>query len=297
MTVRAARLHEIGGVPQVDDVDAPEGANVVAVAAAALNPIDIAIGNGRFYGGSPDPPYVIGSEGVGTAADGRRVWFRGNGAMAEQAATAPDQTFEIPDGVDDATALACGIAGVTGWLAVSWRAEVTPDDTVLVLGASGTLGSAAVQGAKLLGAQRVIGAARNTERVPDAADEVVELNGDYELPEATVVVDALWGVPAERALERAARAVRYVQLGQSAGPTASLQSGWVRGRVMNILGHSLFATPSEVIDRGYRELCEHAAAGRVELAAETFPFEAVGEAWERQGSGSPGKKVVVALTD
>jgi len=295
--MRAARLHELGGVPQVGEVDAPEGANVVAVTAAALNPIDIAIGTGRFYGGSPEPPYVIGSEGVGTAADGRRVWFRGNGAMAEQAAAAPDQSFEIPNGVDDATALACGIAGVTGWLAVSWRAEVTADDTVLVLGASGTLGSAAVQGAKVLGAKRVVGAARSPERVPAAADEVVELNGDYELPEATVVVDALWGVPAERALERAARGVRYVQLGQSAGPAASIQSGWVRGRMMNILGLSLFAIPAEVLAGGYRELCEHVAAGRIELAVETFPLEAVAEAWERQASGSPGAKIVVALPD
>jgi NADPH2:quinone reductase len=297
VTVRAARLHEIGGLPQVDDVDAPEGPNVVAVAAAALNPVDIAIGTGRFYGGSPDPPYVVGGEGVGKAADGRRVWFRGNGAMAEQAAASPDFTFEIPNGVDDATALACGIAGVTGWLAVSWRAEVTSDDTVLVLGASGTLGSVAVQGAKLLGAERVIGAARNTERVPDAADEVVGLSGDYELPEATVVIDGLWGQPAERALERAARDVRYVQLGQSAGPAATLQSGWVRGRMMNILGFSLFALPTDELGRGFRELCEHAGAGRIEVACETFSLEAVAEAWERQASGSPGAKIVVALAD
>jgi NADPH2:quinone reductase len=297
VTVRAARLHAIGGVPQVDDVDAPEGPNVVAVAAAALNPVDIAIGTGRFYGGSPDPPYVVGGEGVGKAADGRRVWFRGNGAMAEQAAASPEFTFEIPEGVDDATALACGIAGVTGWLAVSWRAKVTSDDTVLVLGASGTLGSVAVQGAKVLGAARVVGAARNAERVPDAADEVVELTGDYELPEATVVVDALWGAPAERALERAARGVRYVQLGQSAGPAASVQSGWVRGRMMDILGFSLFAAPADVLAQGYREVCEHAAAGRISVKSETFPLESIAEAWERQASGSPGAKIVVALGD
>jgi len=295
--VRAARLHELGGVPQVDDVDAPEGANVVAVAAAALNPIDIAIGNGRFYGGSPDPPYVIGSEAVGTASDGRRVWFRGNGALAEQAAASPDHTFEVPDDVDDATALACGIAGLTGWLAVSWRAPVTADDTVLVLGASGTLGNAAVQGAKALGARRVIGAARNTAKVPEAADEVVELADSYELPEATVVVDALWGEPAERALEAAAEGVRFVQLGQSAGPSASVQSGWVRGRMLNILGLSLFAVPHDVLANGYRELCEHVRDGRISFAVDTFALDDVAEAWDRQSSGSPGSKIVVSLSD
>src|SRR5579862_2513494 len=161
--MRAARLHEIGGTPRVDEVDAPEGAHLVTVAAAGLNPVDISIGNGRFYGGSPEPPYVIGSEAVGKLSDGRRIWFRGNATVAELAVAAPDNAFDIPDGVDDGLALACGVAGVTGWLAVSWRARVTADDTVLVLGASGTVGTTALQGAKVLGARRVIGAARNVE--------------------------------------------------------------------------------------------------------------------------------------
>jgi len=295
--VRAARLHALGGVPSVDDVGAPEGPNVVAVVAAGLNPVDVAIGSGRFYGGSPETPYVVGSEAVGNAPDGRRVWFRTNGAVAEQAAASPEQTFEIPEAIDDATALACGIAGITGWLAVSWRAQVTADDTVLVLGASGTVGTAAVQGAKLLGAKRVVGAARRTENVPEAADETVELSGSYELPEATVVIDVLWGEPAERALESAAHGVRFVQLGQSAGPAASVQSGWVRGRMMNLLGLSLFAMPTEVIAKGYRELCEHVRDGRIELAAETVPLAEIAEAWQRQASGSPGTKLVVTLTD
>ena len=290
-------MHELGGVPLVDDVDAPEGPNVVAVAAAGLNPVDVAIGSGRFYGGSPETPYVIGSEAVGKAPDGRRVWFRTNGAVAEQAAASPEQTFEIPQGVDDATALACGIAGITGWLAVSWRAQVTADDTVLVLGASGTVGTAAVQGAKLLGAKRVVGAARRTENVPEAADETVELSGSYELPEATVVIDVLWGEPAARALESAAHGVRFVQLGQSAGPSASLQSGWIRGRMMNILGFSLFSTAPDVIAEGYRELCEHARNGRVGFKVETFALDDVAEAWQRQASGSPGSKIVVTLGD
>ena len=98
--------------------------------------------------------------------------------MAELVDPAGGWAFEIPAGVDDATALACGIAGLTAWLAVSWRAPVQPDDTVLVLGASGTLGSVAVQAAKLLGAKRVIGAARRADLVPSAADEVFDSASD-----------------------------------------------------------------------------------------------------------------------
>ena len=294
--MRAARLHEIGGTPRVDDIDEPREAEILEVTASSLNPVDIAIGSGRFYGGTPDTPYVIGSEAVGRTADGRRLWYYVRGTMAERVGLSDlDKAVELPDGVEDTIAVACGIAGLTGWLAVAWRAPVTPADTVLVLGASGTLGSTAVQAAKVLGAARVIGAARRIEGVPDVADDAVRLDGDYELPQATVVVDALWGEPAERALAAAAQGVRYVQLGQSAGATATIPSASVRGKVANILGQSLFSTPADVLADGYRRLCEHARDGRIRFDIERYPLDGVAEAWQRQASGSPGAKVVVEV--
>jgi NADPH:quinone reductase len=290
--MRAARLHEIGGTPVVDEIGEPSDGAVVDVTVAPLNPIDVAKGTGRFYGGSPEPPYVIGSEAVGTL-DGRRVWLRADAAVAERVAVDPLAVADVPDGVDDAAAAACGIAGVTGWLAVSWRTPVRESDTVLVLGASGTVGSAAVQGAKLLGAKRVIGAARRTDAVPDAADEAVDVRDG--LPEATLIVDTLWGEPLERALAAAASGVRLVHMGQSAGATATLQSAWVRGKVANVHGHSLFATPDETIATAYRQLCEHVRDGRISFDTETFALDDVAEAWQRQSSGSPGKKIVLTL--
>ena len=293
--MRAARLHEIGGVPTVDEIDPPNEPGLLEVAAAALNPVDVAIGNGRFYGGVPEVPYVIGSEAVARDPDGRRLWIRGRALMAELVGPSVEWRFEVPDGVGDELALACGIAGLTGWLAVSWRAPVTRDDTVLVLGASGTLGSTALQGAKLLGARRVIGAARRTDAVPSVADEVVDLSAGGELPSASVIVDALWGEPFLRALAAAPTGARIVQLGQSAGPEVALQSGSVRGKNVNILGFTLFATPPDVAESGYRELCGHVRDGRIALDTERYPLEAVGEAWARQASGSPGAKIVVTL--
>lgn len=292
--MRAARLHEIGGTPVVDEID-PPGADALTVVAAALNPVDVSIGAGRFYGGVPETPYVIGGEAVAVEADGTRVWVRGRGLMAERV-DPPEWRFPVPDGVSDGIALACGIAGLTGWLAVSWRAPVRPDDTVLVLGASGTLGSTAVQAAKLLGAERVIGAARRPERIPAVVDAVVDLDAGDELPPATLIVDGLWGEPFERALAAAPSGVRVVHLGQSAGAASTLLSGWVRGKVATILGHSLYAAPPEVAREGYAELCGHARDGRIEFAVERYPLSAIGEAWARQASGSPGAKIVVEFT-
>jgi NADPH2:quinone reductase len=293
--MRAARLHEIGGVPVVDETDPPPEAGPVRIATAALNPVDVSIGGGRFYGGTPEVPYVIGSEAVGKTAAGARVWLRGQGLMAELAAPSP-WSFEVPEGVSDALALACGIAGLTAWLAITWRAPVGPEDTVLVLGASGTLGATALQGARLLGARRVIGAARRTEAIPDCADEVVDLSSGDELPESTLIIDGLWGEPFERALAAAATGVRVVQLGQSAGASAALRSAWVRGKLATILGHSLSAAPLEVARRGFSELCEHARAGRIEFEIESYRLADVGQAWTRQASGSPGAKIVIELS-
>jgi NADPH2:quinone reductase len=239
---------------------------------------------------------VIGSEAVVRTADGRRLWYYARNLMAERVVVeSPRHAVEVPEGVSDELAAACGVAGLTGWLAVSWRARVTADDTVLVLGASGSLGRTAVQGAKLLGAKRVIGAARRTENVPQVADDVVEIDGSESYPAATVIVDGLWGEPVERALAAAQNGVRVVQLGQSAGPTATLQSGWVRGKAANILGHALHLAPHDVFTAGYRELAEHARDGRIHYEVETYELDRVAEAWERQSSGSPGAKIVISL--
>jgi NADPH2:quinone reductase len=293
--VRAARLHELGGLPQVDELDAPAGSGTVAVSAASLNPVDISIGTGRFYGGTPELPYVIGSEAVGTTPDGRRLWVRGRELMAEVVdPAAAVWAFEVPEGTADGVALACGVAGLTAWLAVSQRAPVRAEDTVLVLGASGTLGSVAVQAAKLLGAGKVIGAARRVDRIPAAADETVDLAAGGELPAATLIIDALWGEPVERAAAAAERGARIVHLGQSAGSTANLRSDWVRGKMLTILGHSLFGA-EENVGEAYRELCEHARDGRIVVDVETFALDDVAGAWERQASGSPAAKVVVTF--
>ena len=130
--------------------------------------------------------------------------------------------------------------------------------------------------------------------MPDAADLVVDLGGD--LPEATLIVDALWGEPLERALAAAATGVRIVHLGQSAGPTATLPSAAVRGKVCELHGHSLFATPLDVLARGYRELCAHvrrtAASASTSRRTTSTTSPTPGSA---SRAASPGAKVVVTL--
>jgi NADPH:quinone reductase len=306
--VRAAQIAQLGERPEVVERRNRGSVQIIAV---ALNPLDLAIAAGRFYGGHPPLPYVPGCEAVGRL-DGERVYLFGEGCgirrdgfLAERAEFPRELAVPVPEGLDDAVAAAAGVAGVAGWLPLSERAPCRPDDRVLVLGATGTVGSVTVQAARLLGAQRVVAAGRDRGRLERAralgADQTVSLDGDDlagRLREAsggtgpTLVVDTLWGEPLGAAVEAAASGARVVHVGQSAGPEATLTSAAVRGKRLSILGHSNFAlTPAEQA-HAYGEVAQHVAAGRITIDVQTFSLDEVALAWAAQ---SQGAKAVVTF--
>jgi NADPH2:quinone reductase len=300
--VRAAQIVELGKPPEPSDV---EGDGPVEILAVALNPLDLAVAAGRFYGGHPPLPYVPGCEAVGRR-DGERVYLFGEGLgsrrdgfLVERLEFPAAGTAPVPEGLEDALAAACGIAGLAGWLPVSRRAPVMPGDRVLVLGATGTVGSVALQAARMLGAERVVAAGRNRAKLERAvelgADGTVELAGE-DLPERmreacggdgpTLVVDPLWGDPVQAAVEAAAPNARIVHIGQSAGPEATFTSAAVRGKQLSIVGHSNLALPRDELRLAYTEVAEHVAAGRIRIDVEVFPLERVADAWAAQGRGA-----------
>ena len=292
--MRAALITELGRPPQLGEAPEPAGESL-EVLAAALNPIDRAVAAGQFYGGHPALPYVPGCECVGRESGGRVVWTFGgglglarNGAMAERAELGA-VVAEVPEGADPALAAALGIAGLAGWLPLAWRAPVREGDRVLVLGATGTVGQVAIQAAKLLGAAHVVAAGRDREGLERAlelgADAAVPLDGDFGEP--TYVLDPLWGEPLERAVAAAAPGARIVQLGQSAGPTATLTSAAVRGKQLEVYGFSDFAVPADVLAEHYTRLVGHALAGEIRVEVERVGLDEIGAAWNR-----PGKLVV-----
>ena len=313
--MRAAVIERFGDPPVVRETDEPEsdGANVIEVSAAPLNPVDLSIASGRFYAGPPPLPYVPGGEGIGHPKSGTpaaRVYFRAalpNGALAERAVT-NGQTVLLPESVSDGVAAALGTPGIAAYLAITRRAQLQPGETVLVLGASGVLGSIAVQVARLLGASRVVAAARDDRALARAmelgADATVDLKQVKGLTdrirEATggqlqVVIDPIWGAPAIAALEAMSPLGRFVQLGQSAGPEATVRSATLRGRYLSILGYTSFLVPWEEQAAAYRRLVDYAIAGKIQVDVEVLPLEAVADAWKRQAS-SPHRKLVLSPT-
>src|SRR4051812_9242166 len=172
---RAAVLTEVGvrGRAQWPEPVAGRGQAVVEVLAAGINPLDVLIAAGGFRHGPPPLPCVPGLEGVGLLA-GRRVYFDAavapHGSMAERAVIAAGETVDVPDAIDDAAAVGLGIAGLAAWLALTWRAHLVAGEHVLVLAAGGMVGQLAVQAARLLGAGRVVAAARSATSLQLARD-------------------------------------------------------------------------------------------------------------------------------
>jgi|SRR5215218_1713718 len=310
--MRAAILREYGQPPVPGEFDEPqpgEGHVVVDVLAAGMNPVDLAMASGSFYAGSPPLPSVVGREGVGRTPDGRLVYFDSpippDGSFAERALVDADSIIALPAEIDPKLAVAFGIAGLAAWLALQWRAQVQEGETVLVLGASGVVGLIAVQGAKLLGAGRVVAAARSAEGLKRAqelgADATVQIGQVDDLAKAfkeasgegvDVVVDPIWGEPAAAALEACRPGGRHVQIGQSAGAHATIPSATVRGKMLAVLGHTNFLAPQEVKRAAYERMVEHAARDELTVDVEWMPLDRAAEAWSRQRS-SPHHKLVV----
>jgi NADPH2:quinone reductase len=300
-------------LPEEGDIAEP-AEETIEVLAAPINPIDLAVSRGILATGHPDLPYVPGCEAVGRSADGRMVWIFGGslgrtsqGAIAERAAVGDANMIDVPDGADPAVAAGLGIAGLAGWLPFAWRAPLTGGENVLVLGATGSVGLVAVQAAKLLGAARVVAAGRSPAGLERAAhhgaDSILRLDEPGDLVDRfkdafggegpSYVFDALWGEPAAAAIEAAAPRATIVNLGQSAGATATFTSAAVRFKNLSILGHTNFAVPRDELAEHYRRLVNHAIKGDIELDVERVRLGSVTDAWRRQAEGAGTKLVVV----
>jgi NADPH2:quinone reductase len=310
--MRAAVLRAHGGVPEVQEFDDPEaadGAEVLEVAAAAMNPVDVRIAGGEFALERREPPYVAGKEGIGRRADGSFVYFEWSrepyGAFGERTLVDAGSGFPLPDGLDPALAVCLGVSGLAAWLGLEWRGRLAYGETVLVLGASGVVGQIAVQAAKLLGAGRVVAAARDEQALKRTrslgADAIVRLsNPDLAgaLREASggdgfhLVLDPLWGEPAKAAIQALVPYGRLIHVGQSAGAELTLASPAIRSKPIDLLGHTNYAVPDEVKAAAYERMARHARDGELRVEVERLGLDDVPDAWQRQAS-SPHRKLVV----
>ena len=168
--MRAIQIREFGGpeVLQLTDLPVPEpgeGEVLVRVSRAGMNYADTHQRNNDYLA-RYELPLVPGGEVAGVREDtgARVVAMCGLGGYAEYATAPESLTFPIPEGVDDGTALALVIQGLTAWHLYRTCAHVAPGEAVVVHAGAGGVGSLAVQLGRPMGAGRVIASASTEEK-------------------------------------------------------------------------------------------------------------------------------------
>ncbi len=312
-TMRAAVLRRHGAAPEFGRHPMPRpgpGQALIRVTAAPVNPLDVLCASGTSYFGAQPLPYVPGTQGVGIVeqapalAAGQRVWFTcdagtrpGDGSLAQWCVADEAAVLPLPGSVSDDLVAALGLSAIAAWMALTWRGGLVAGERVLILGASGTVGQVAVQAARLLGAARVVAACRDPHGRARAAelgaDAVADLSGAPDAIAADLaracagpvdlVLDPVWGAPAQAALGVLAPRGRLVNLGSSAGAVAALDSARLRSQMISVLGYTNAALAAGQRAAALTAILRHAAAGEITADREAFPLERVSQGWSRCG--------------
>jgi NADPH:quinone reductase-like Zn-dependent oxidoreductase len=293
-----------------------EGEKLVTVTAAGLHQIVKSLANGTHYGSPGELPFIPGVDGVGRLEDGKRVYFGGGsspyGTFAELGLAPSWLTIELPDDLDDVTAAGIANPGMSSWVALVHRAKFLAGESVLILGATGVAGQMAVQIAKRLGARRVVAAGRNPkalEQLRDfGADAIVSLEQEHSALIAAfrqeigqdpvdVVLDYLWGAPAEallaalahKGLSKSTPRLRYVQIGAVAAPAISLPAATLRSSAIELLGSGFGSASLDQIVKAVAEFFKMAAAQPFHFQARTVALKDVESVWNAE---EPGVRLV-----
>jgi NADPH:quinone reductase-like Zn-dependent oxidoreductase len=294
--MHAAVVSTFEHAPRYEEFAAPTVANsdeeVIDVLAAGLHPRVRSQANGSHYTSTETLPLIPGIDGVGRRSDGSLVYFllpdTNYGSMAERTLIDTRRSIPLPAGADPVLLAAAMNPAMSSWIALNKRVTFAPGQSVFILGATGSAGQLAIQVAKHLGAGKVIAAGRGAEKLAAlaalGADDTIDLSAEPELVAAQiaekagnvdVVLDYLWGGPAESAIEPLvkgrddrSRLVSWVQIGAVAGPDISLPSAVLRQANIHFLGSGQGSASA----RGILELLPALA---VEIDKGTFSVDAI----------------------
>jgi NADPH2:quinone reductase len=303
---------------EVPDPKAGKGQIVITVKAAGVNYPDGLLVQG-LYQMKPERPFTPGLEVAGVVAEvgegvegfavGDRVAAKGGlGGYAEKIAMPASQCFPLPDDMDDADACALMVAYGTSHHALKQRAALRTGETLVVFGASGATGIAAVQIGKIMGA-RVIGVASSEEKralaTAAGADEVIgydTLRDDIKRltrgKGADVVFDVVGGEAFNAASRFMARKGRLLVIGFASGdiPTLPVNLTLVKEyAVVGVFWGNFTMYEADTYAANMEELVGWYSAGKVKPLIEgRYPLADAPAVLKRVlGRGATGKIVLV----
>jgi NADPH:quinone reductase-like Zn-dependent oxidoreductase len=317
--MHAAVVTSFDEPPHYQEIRIPTPADdyqqLVDVLAVGLHPRVRSGASGEHYTSNGNLPMIPGVDGVGQLPDGTRIYFVSDdeipGPMADKAIIDMRRTVKLPENADVIRIAAAMNPAMSAWVALRRRVPIEPGQSVLVLGATGNAGTMAVQVAKRLGAGRVIGAGRDLKRLNAlaeiGADEIVQLTGDAAVTaaalgkatrEVDIVIDYLWGKPAEAAImallttrSDRSRALNWIQIGAMAGPTIELSSVALRSANFRLQGNGQGAVSPAAYLAELPSLIDEIDSGNLGPAARTVPLSEVEAAW--LALDVPGERAVI----
>lgn len=309
--MRAVRCHELTGPSglHVDDVPEPEpgpGELIVDVKAAGVNFPDLLITQGK-YQFKPPPPFVPGGEVAGVVralGEGVTGFSPGDrvaatmmfGAFAERVAVPAAAAARLPEAVSFEVGAAVLLTYATTFHALVDRAALRPGETLLVLGASGGVGTSAVEIGKCLGA-KVIAAASSREKLEfclaHGADAIIDYSRE-DLKDrakalsgggADVVYDPVGGDYTEAALRAIAWEGRYLIVGFASGPIPKIPANLVLLKSCQVVGVFWGAFAQRVPEKNsanVERILGWLAEGKIHPHIDdVLPFERASEALSR----------------
>ena len=323
--MKAIRMRAFGGPEVLELADVPDpqpgpGQVLVRLAAAGVNPVETYIRAGT-YAKLPPLPYTPGSDGagvvesVGAGVDSRlqpglRVWVAGSvsGTYAEEAVCEAGRVFVLPDGVTFAQGAALGIPCATAYRALFQRGGAKTGETVLVHGATGGVGVAAVQFAKAAGlrvlatggseAGRTMLAGLGTDAIFDhtAADYADAIRAATDGKGVDVVIEMLANVNLARDLSLLGRGGRVVVVGNRG--SIEINPRDLMLREADVRGVMVSNTPPAELAECHAAIARSLAEGRLRpVIGQAFPLRDAAEAQRAVlGTGHRGK-IVLRMAD
>lgn len=329
--MRSYRVWELGSpkamkIDHLDDLVPGAREVIIAVKAAAVGFVDTLVVSGRYQSIPPLPftpgmefagtVHTIGADVTGVAKGDRVAAYVLNGAFAEQAVARVGEFYPVPEDIPwEQAALLCG-AYLTAYFALVERGQFKAGDRVLIGGAGGAVGLAAIQIAKALGAGTVLGAFRSDadrQAILEAgADAAIDISGGNlrdalrpEVMDATdgrgvdVVIDPIGGEFFAAALRSLAWSGRLVVVGFAAGEIPTVKANYLLLKNIAVLGLELSQyrrhAPERLIAAQAELFRLWRVGGLTPRIAQQFSFEAIPEALEFVSSGRTGGRATIRI--
>ena len=323
--MQAICIHETGGpeVMLLEEVETPapgQGEVLIKVAAAGVNYADLAQRQGAYLTRTRTPMTpgfeVAGTiaalgPGVSAPAVGTRVIAFVNGGYAEYAVASAFTIIPIPENLDFAHAAAFAVQGLTAYQTLRESGRLQTGESVLVQAAAGGVGTLAVQLARLMGADKVIGTASNEQKLDlvrrlgaDAAIDYTQDDWVEQVKKASggrgvdVVLEVVGGAIAEQCLQCLAPFGRMVIIGAASGQRAQFSAIQLMYKNLSVVGYWLAARLSrpDRIAAAAVELMQYLATGTLQIiVGQTFPLAEAAEAHRAIAARSTTGKVVLLV--